>query len=70
MTDQHTSTQCNAGIAVESKPGGRMIHRQPDIFSTQAAPTAALYAIDSEDLTRLHNKPPSYVRGWNQVKRS
>jgi hypothetical protein len=32
-------------------------------------PSSDLYSIDPEDRKFLDGKDPSYVRGWNQVKR-
>jgi hypothetical protein len=32
-------------------------------------PASDLYQIDPEDLKFLKGKDPSFVRGWNQVKR-
>lgn len=37
---------------------------------TTGANASDLYIIDPEDAVFLKGKDPSYVRGWNQVKRS
>jgi hypothetical protein len=37
--------------------------------SPSPGPASDLYRIDPEDEERLRGKPPSYVYGWNKVKR-
>jgi hypothetical protein len=37
--------------------------------SPSSGPASDLYRIDPEDEERLRGKPPSYIYGWNKVKR-
>ncbi len=46
-----------------------LISQQADALGIQRSP-APLRVIDPEDATMLRGKPASYIRGWNQEKRS
>jgi len=37
--------------------------------NTSSYENLSLYEIDDEDYEILKDKPPSYIRGWNLVKR-
>lgn len=54
-------------ITAQAEYSGGMVGTPEDVANYN--PSSDLYRIDPEDRKHLEGKDPSYVRGWNQVKR-
>ncbi len=71
-TRKDVAALCNqhiGGLIAMAKSHDLVVTLEPDPQFKHPTPTN-LYRIDPEDQAVLAGKDPSYIRGWNQVKRS